>query len=495
MKTNEMKKMIVVVSLFLVVAIALFCFDKPQSQELADNDFSELSWTMAFENLHQTLLTEYAFTDWKGIDWPKLHQKYLPKIVAAQLNQDFNAYYLTLRAYLNEIPDGHVRMDNLKAIDDLVIGGGYGLAIADTSDGKVTVSWVDQSSPAWEAGMRPGDTLISWNGQPIKEALEQASTLVAGTSATTEYLQLKQAADLVRGPIGQPVEVGYQAPDSGHTETADLVAYDDGGLSLRKNYPDAVVSNKLRDMFVGVDNPDPVPDALVESKMVADKISYLKILGELDADLQETGNLQSTVELVKNAISAAQQNGAKGMILDLRNNIGGLDQMSTDILGFFYRQPAFYEYQNLYNPETQEFEIQTTADGSQALTIEPAEPYFDGPVIVLINPKCVSSGEGLAMGLQKLPNAETLGFYGTNGSFGLAGSEAKMPGGLTVHWPSGQSLDENKMIQLDSRNGVGGVSPDLRIPMTAQNAIRIANGEDVELAEAISSLQTKVNAN
>ena len=263
---------------------------------------------------------------------PKLHQKYLPKIVAAQLNQDFNAYYLTLRAYLNEIPDGHVRMDNLKAIDDLVIGGGYGLALADTSDGKVTVSWVDQSSPAWEAGMRPGDTLISWNGQPIKEALEQASTLVAGTSATTEYLQLKQAADLVRGPIGQPVEVGYQAPDSGHTETADLVAYDDGGLSLRKNYPDAVVSNKLRDMFVGVDNPDPVPDALVESKMVADKISYLKILGELDADLHETGNLQSTVELVKNAISAAQQNGAQGMILDLRNNIGGLDQ-TLGVLG------------------------------------------------------------------------------------------------------------------------------------------------------------------
>jgi Peptidase family S41. len=156
---------------------------------------------------------------------------------------------------------------------------------------------------------------------------------------------------------------------------------------------------------------------------------------------------------------------------------------------FFYDQRTFYEYQNLYNPVTAAFEIQKNEDGSVGLTIEPKQPYFAGPVIVLINPKCVSSGEGLAMGLQKLPNARTLGFYGTNGSFGLAGSEATMPGSLTVHWPSGQSLDEQQIIQLDSRDGSGGVRPDLLIPMTAENAVRIANGEDVELAEAIRVLQ------
>nr|WP_320024142.1 hypothetical protein [uncultured Acetobacterium sp.] len=68
-----------------------------------------------------------------------------------------------------------------------------------------------------------------------------------------------------------------------------------------------------------------------------------------------------------------------------------------------------------------------------------------------------------------------------------------MPGGLTVHWPSGQSLNENKTIQLDSQNGIGGVSPDIRLPMTSQNAIRIANGEDVELAEAIKALNNTLN--
>ena len=152
-------------------------------------------------------------------------------------------------------------------------------------------------------------------------------------------------------------------------------------------------------------------------------------------------------------------------------------------------------YLSRNNPETGAFELQSMEDGSQALTIKPSGPYFSGSIIVLINPKCISSGEGQAMGLQNLPNAETLGFYGNNGSFGLAGAEAKMPGDITVHWPSGQSLNENKTIQLDSQNGIGGISPDIKIPMTVQNAIRIANGEDVELEEAINALRIRLNNN
>ncbi|MPM39630.1 hypothetical protein SDC9_86264 [bioreactor metagenome] len=60
-----------------------------------------------------------------------------------------------------------------------------------------------------------------------------------------------------------------------------------------------------------------------------------------------------------------------------------------------------------------------------------------------------------------------------------------MPGGLTVHYPSGQSLDADHQIQIDSTGGIGGVSPSVRIPMTKENAIRLAAGEDVELEAAV----------
>jgi carboxyl-terminal processing protease len=120
--------------------------------------------------------------------------------------------------------------------------------------------------------------------------------------------------------------------------------------------------------------------------------------------------------------------------------------MAAAILGSFYSEKTLYEYPNLNNESTGKREIQTV-NGEDALYIEPVEPHFGGKVICLINQKCVSSGEGIAMGIKNLPNGETLGYYGTNGSFGLAGAEIEMPNGLTVHFPFGQSLDKNRNIQ------------------------------------------------
>lgn len=164
--------------------------------------------------------------------------------------------------------------------------------------------------------------------------------------------------------------------------------------------------------------------------------------------------------------------------------------MAADLLGSFYAEQTFYEYQNAYNPETGTWELLVSSEenGKQPVIIEPRAVHYKGPVIALVNSHCVSSGEGIAMGIRNLSNGEVLGFYGTNGSFGLASGIAVMPGGLIVHWPNGQSLDENHEIQLDSRNGIGGVAPTIRIPMTKDHAVSIAQGVDVELQEAMQIL-------
>lgn len=152
-------------------------------------------------------------------------------------------------------------------------------------------------------------------------------------------------------------------------------------------------------------------------------------------------------------------------------------------------EPAFYEYQNDYDYHAGTRRIIRSMPDSEALMITPADTVFTGRVIALINQKCVSSGEGLAQGIRNLPNGDTLGFYGTNGSYGLTGSEAVMPEGLTVAWPAGQSLDREKRIQIDSKDGVGGIEPTIRIPMTRERALMVAQGEDVELREAIRILR------
>lgn len=489
-KTN--KKIIfftIFLAIFIVVAIALIMFNIKNSYFLK-SDFSNNTWWDAFNKLHERISKEYAFTDWKKTNWQKVYDEYSVKIKASQENNSIDEYYIALRNYLHEIPDGHVGCTNLRDIDDKYTAGGFGISIAKVEDGRIIITWVDESGPAWTSGLRTGAELIEWEGKKMPEALSEVTTVFTNNSATIEDLELKQVQYLVRDTIGKQISISFINEGESIPQRVLLTSYDDNKESLKKNYPNSVVSDRIRDAILEIENPNPMPEAMIEKRTLEGNISYIKVWGEFDADLKLEGKAPSTLDLFRLAIQDAMELNSNGIIVDLRNNLGGSDEMAADMLGSFYLDKTFYEYQYLYNhsKEQMEFLNSNSQTDLQGLYINPADHCYKGKIIALINTKCISSGEGIAMGIRNLPNGDTLGFYGTNGSFGLSGEEALMPEGLTVRWPSGQSLDENKKIQLDSRNGVGGVSPTIRIPLTADNAIRIANGEDVELIEAIKIL-------
>jgi carboxyl-terminal processing protease len=447
-------------------------------------DYAALSWTEAFESLHTRLSTEYAFTQWKGIDWEALGASCREQAAKAQTENNFDAYYIALRKYITAIPDGHVRITNLPQTDVKYIGGGFGIAPALLEGGTVIACWVDEKSEAYRMGMRAGDELIAWNGRPIAEAAKTARTEFTYNSATEENAAQKRVQYLARAPVGTAAEVTCRHSDADETFTVTLTAQADGMITLEKNYPDAVVSDQIRNLILGVENKGPTLAYMVTSQMLDGNIAYIKLLGEFDADLTGSGSAPSTLGMFRDAVKTAIDADAAGLILDIRNNVGGLDDMAAAILGSFYTQKAFYEDQNTFDPKTGG----RTVKAGGTLYIEPAQDLFTGHVIALINQKCLSSGEGIALGIQNLDNGDTLGFYGTNGSFGLTGSEAKLPGGLTVSWPSGQSLGADGQIQLDSRGGIGGVAPTIRVPMTSERAQRVAQGEDIDLEEAIAVL-------
>lgn len=486
---------VLIAMILLVTAVIFVIFSNLNDTDKRKSDFSKLSLIDAFNKLHTRISKEYAFTDWKGIDWNTLYAEYEGKIKDAELTNDFDAYYISLLSYIREIPDGHVGMTSFREIDDKYIGGGFGLAAAKLDDGRVIVTWVDESSKAWKDGICVGMELIEWDGKPINDAIAAVSTIFAGGSATKENTEYKRIQYLVRAPVGTKINISFLNNVNSEPHSVSLTAYDDNKQSLAKSYPNSVVSDKLRDMILEIENSEPIPESIVESKMINGNISYIKIWAEIDADLQLTGKVQSTVQLLRAAVQEAIAKKSVGMIIDIRNNLGGLDAMSAEILGSFYSEKTIYEYLNIYNSATGEREIQPLDPESDTLPvyIEPAQQCYTDWIIALVNAKCISSGEGIAMGIKNLPNGDTLGFLGTNGSFGMCGDEAVMPGGIIVKWPSGQSLDSNKEIQLDSRNGFGGVSPSIRVPMTAESAIKVANGEDVELEEAVRILSEAAN--
>ena len=491
MHTSRSRRLSWICIILIILALGTACKTIPGEStgttEEKPNDYSQLPWEQAFTMLHEQLVREYAFTEWKGIDWEALYAEYHPQVLAARQKQDFPTYYLALRSYLHRIPDRHVSINNIPAIDDLYIGGGFGISIARLDDASVIATWVEEGTPAWVAGLRAGCEILFWDGVPISDAIDAVFPVFTSNCATSEDLALAQQQYLVRAPIGKQTEVTFRSEEDITSHTAVLTAYDDKRASLGKGYPDSVVSDRIRKALLEIETDEPMPQSMVETKLLAQDIAYIKVWGLLDADLQQTGTAVSTVSLFEQAVTEAIEQHAKGIILDIRNNIGGMDQMAADLLGCFYSEKTLYEYLLAYNPETGAWEILPSSgeNGTQPVFIEPRGVRFTGPVIALVNSYCVSSGEGIALGIRNLPQGNTLGFFGTNGSFGLATGIAAMPNGLLVHWPNGQSLDANHEIQLDSRNGIGGVEPTIRIPMTKAHALSIARGEDVELQQAI----------
>ena len=132
------------------------------------------------------------------------------------------------------------------------------------------------------------------------------------------------------------------------------------------------------------------------------------------------------------------------------------------------------------------------------LVITPKDPHYDGHVVALINPGTKSSGEGIASSLSRSPRGSTVGFFGTNGSFGVAGGEIIIPGGYIIRYPFGRSLDRNGQVQIDSRPGEVGVTPDFRVPRNVENILAFTEGIDIELkyaADHLNRVTAGVNIN
>ena len=135
-------------------------------------DYADLSWTEAFDRMHDQTSQKYPFTEWKGIDWTSLYAQTAPHIAQAEADNDQAAYYLALREYVYAISDGHAQLGGPDfGLREQAIGGGYGFGLIGLDDGRVIAHILLNDSPAAQAGMLWGAEILTWNGQPIQEAL------------------------------------------------------------------------------------------------------------------------------------------------------------------------------------------------------------------------------------------------------------------------------------------------------------------------------------
>ncbi|WP_162165057.1 S41 family peptidase [Paenibacillus graminis] len=434
------------------------------------SDLSHKSYTQAFNAMNERLSTEYPFGDWKQIDWEAKKNKYGPIFRQAEINQDPNLYYKTLRDYLFSFRDGHIQIVNEHLYDDNSVfkhevGGGVGISTIQLDDGKVLVSLLIPGSPADQCGIKPGAEIISWAGKDVQKALDGVSWSENPPATEGDRIQ-NQGRFLARAPVGQNIQVKFRNQDDPAVITATLTAYDDQYETLKKTR-------------VKLKKEDPP----VEGQILKEKYGYVKIRYYLPGTKQS-----DPAKALEDIIKEFQEKLVKGIIIDLRDNPGGDDDLVAQMAGLFVNGKRIFEYVSYYNRNTGRFEI----NRAETRTVQPSRVYFPGKIAILINHNTASSGEGLPLFLQGMPNVKIIGFTSTNGSFGVVSApiEMNMPEGYVVRFPDGRSLDQNQQIQGDSdERGHGGVTPDIKVPMNGQTfKMKVIEGQDVELNYALASL-------
>lgn len=126
---------------------------------------------------------------------------------------------------------------------------------------------------------------------------------------------------------------------------------------------------------------------------------------------QNTG----TPDLAAKVVAAIEQlSDVPGFVMDLRSATGGNEYLTLEIARGFCAKPVVYAKSRVRSgPKHDDF----TPDRERILQAAKSGKPFTKPVVCLLGPGCVSSGEGFAKMLAALPHVTTVGLP-TRGSSG-----------------------------------------------------------------------------
>ena len=304
-------------------------------QALALNDAQQLvveSWKL----VNQSYVDPTRFD---AIHWRRLRQKALEGSIESS-GQAYDA----IDAMLAPIGDPYTRLlrpadyDVMKASNEGSLSG-VGLQLGHRSDdGKIVVIAALEGSPAADAGLVSGTVVLAVNGE------------------TTESLGLEATAARLRGEAGTQVVLTLLSADDTQSE-----------VTLERRHVD------LR----------PVRTRRLRSD--SHTLGYLRI----------TQFSEGVPEQVKEALTELQNKEIEGLVLDLRNNSGGLVSAGLAVADDFLSGGAIVETRNREG-------INDTIQAS-------LQTVYDGPMVTLVNGGTASASEILAGALQDNERATLLG--------------------------------------------------------------------------------------
>lgn len=427
-----------------------------QEQSLQPADYSELSYTEAFDALFEQMVNEYSFTEYKGVDWDALYEEFAPRFEEAEANEDSAAYQFALRDFSWSIPDGHIGA-SLPLTNDAFFAetdGSIGIAIIKLDDGRTVVNYVVEGSPAAEAGIVLGTEVLEINGVPVDEAIENAVTWSAPFSSPHAEI-IQQLRYAVRFEVDTEVELTYQLPDAEEPVTETFTTY-----AERESWSFTSVLNGASESWAPP----------LEFEVLDSGYGYIRINTFSDDPMV-------TLRLAEWAIATLNEQDIPGLILDMRFNGGGYN-ISSWIAGMFHQEEVVIGNSADFYPDVGDFAV--APENESIIFPNPDGLYYGGPIALITGLGCFSECEFFSYSMTLEDRATTIGFDPTEGLGGNI-TPVFMPDGVSFQFTVGRALTPEGEIRLE---GIG-VPLDIQVPRTEET---VFSEDDVLLNTAIEFL-------
>ncbi len=365
-----------------------------------------------FEKVWQTVNDKYFDANFGGVDWKAVHERYAPQVVNVKTDTEL---YKILNKMLSELKVSHLQILTPEQVAKLKSPPvATGLTLREIEN-KVVVTRIIADSSAAKAGMKNGFVIKNIDDETLKN-LEDANRKLSGAPNTTLRISYLDEKDELRETVLERLPLNQS------------------------------IKGKLGGMAFY---------AFFESKRLTDGIGYLRF-----------SNFAGFLNpYIKTAIESMTD--APGIIIDLRGNRGGEDQVAINLAEF------------LFNKETQLMITKTRTGEDFYYKAKPAKKPYLGKVVILLDEQSGSASEQLSAGLQETGRAFIIGK--TTLGKDLDADLEKLPTSAYLIYATGEPRTP-KGIVIEGR----GVIPDKQVNLTRKDLLA---GQDAQLEAAIEYIK------
>ncbi len=301
---------------------------------------------------------------------------------------------------------------------------GLGIEVS-MKNGLPTVVTAMEDTPAARAGILSGDQILKING------------------ASTERMDLQDAINILRGPAGRRVTLTLLRPSTKEIKDYTL---DRAEIKVRSVKGARLLDEELTGPF---------------------RIGYVRLI-----QFNEP-----TAEELSKALDELQKAGMQALILDLRNNPGGLLNSAVDVCAQFL-PPRSKVVSTQGRMASQQHDYSTSGAKKD-------RPNF--PMALLINEGSASGAEIVAGALKDLHRAILVGE--TTFGKGSVQNVMQLPDGSAVRFTTAKYYTPSRQVIQGN-----GVAPNIRVAVTAEQEralFALRNAENVKPEDEKNIIKTK----